>query len=145
MNEQLLQILNRQVANFTVMYMKLHNFHWFITGPHFYQLHEKFEEMYDEITGYLDEVAERLLMLERKPIATLKECLNQATIKEAENIRTEEEMLQSVINDYELMNQEIIEGIKLANESSDDVTADILISIKFSFDKHLWMLKALIS
>lgn len=145
MNEQLLQILNRQVANFTVMYMKLHNFHWFITGPHFYQLHEKFEEMYDEITGYLDEVAERLLMLERKPIATLKECLNQATIKEAENIRTEEEMLQSVINDYELMNQEIIEGIKLANESSDDVTADILISIKSSFDKHLWMLKALIS
>lgn len=145
MNEQLLQILNRQVANFTVMYMKLHNFHWFITGPHFYQLHEKFEEMYDEITGYLDEVAERLLMLERKPIATLKECLNQTTIKEAENIRTEEEMLQSVINDYELMNQEIIEGIKLANESSDDVTADILISIKSSFDKHLWMLKALIS
>ena len=31
MNEQLYHILNRQVANFTVMYMKLHNFHWFIT------------------------------------------------------------------------------------------------------------------
>lgn len=145
MNEQLYHILNRQVANFTVMYMKLHNFHWFITGPHFYQLHEKFEQMYDEITAYLDEVAERLLMLEQKPLATLKACLNQASIKEVENILSEADMIREIINDYELMNQELIAGINLANETNDDVTADILITIKSSFDKHIWMLKALIS
>src|SRR5690554_3048071 len=145
MSKQLYDLLNQEVANFTVMYTKLHNFHWFIKGAHFYQLHEKFEEMYDEITGYLDEVAERLLMLEAKPIATLRECLEQSTIKEAENILAEREMITAIISDYELMNQELVEGINLSNESNDDVTNDLLVQIKSSFDKHLWMLRALIS
>lgn len=144
MNQQLYDILNREVANFTVMYTKLHNFHWFITGPHFYQLHAKFEEMYNEITSFLDEVAERLLMLEQKPLGTLKECLEKATIKEIDSATTEKDMINELINDYTLINQEIVQGIKLANEINDDVTNDLLVQIKSNFDKHLWMLKAFI-
>ena len=38
--------LNQQVANWTVAYTKLHNFHWYVKGPNFFSLHEKFEELY---------------------------------------------------------------------------------------------------
>ena len=34
--------LNQQVANWTVAYTKLHNFHWYVKGPNFFSLHEKF-------------------------------------------------------------------------------------------------------
>ncbi|EFU83065.1 Dps family protein [Staphylococcus lugdunensis M23590] len=40
--------LNQQVANWTVAYTKLHNFHWYVKGPNFFSLHVKFEELYNE-------------------------------------------------------------------------------------------------
>src|SRR6056297_2013130 len=86
--------LNKQVANFGVLYTKLHNFHWFVKGKLFIQLHVKFEELYDEVTEHFDAVAERVLMLEGRPVATLKEFLELASIKEASSKETTEEMLE---------------------------------------------------
>ena len=52
--------LNGLLADSTVFYQKLRNYHWFVTGPHFFALHEKFEELYDDWAGKIDEIAERL-------------------------------------------------------------------------------------
>ncbi len=82
-NTELITAVNKQVANWTILYEKLHNYHWFIKGHHFFTLHGKFEEFYDEAAGYIDELAERILSIGGKPIGTLKECLEIATIKEA--------------------------------------------------------------
>ena len=49
--------LNQQVANWTVAYTKLHNFHWYVKGPNFFSLHEKFEELYNEASQYVDDLA----------------------------------------------------------------------------------------
>ncbi|NCA96370.1 MAG: DNA starvation/stationary phase protection protein, partial [Methanomicrobia archaeon] len=40
-------LLDLQVANFSVLFTKLHHFHWFVEGPQFFALHAKFEELYD--------------------------------------------------------------------------------------------------
>ena len=58
------EIVNKQVANFSVMYIKLHNFHWYVKGEQFFTLHEKFEELYTETATIIDDLAERLLALE---------------------------------------------------------------------------------
>lgn len=47
------EVLNKQVANWNVLYVKLHNYHWYVTGPHFFTLHEKFEEFYNEAGTYI--------------------------------------------------------------------------------------------
>lgn len=62
MSKPLVDSVNVQVANFTVLYEKLHHYHWFVIGHHFFTLHEKFEELYNEITSTLDEMAERVLI-----------------------------------------------------------------------------------
>lgn len=72
---QLQEAVNKQVANWTVLFTKLHNFHWYVKGHHFFVLHEKFEELYNEAAEYIDDLAERLLALEGSPIATLTEAL----------------------------------------------------------------------
>lgn len=82
MSEQLIQAVNKQVANWTVMYVKLHNYHWYVKGKDFFTLHEKFEELYNETATYIDDLAERLLALNGKPIATMKESLETASVKE---------------------------------------------------------------
>ena len=67
--------LNKLVANLTVLYTKLHSFHWYVTGRSFYTLHEVFENYYNYTTESLDEVAERLLAIGGRPVSTLKGAL----------------------------------------------------------------------
>lgn len=145
MNKELIAFLNRQVANYGVLYVKLHNYHWFVKGRYFYQLHAKFEELYDEVTGHFDELAERILMLGGKPVASLKEFLSLATIKEASDIETAEAMVASVLADFEQLNKEFFEGMELAGSEGDDVTADLFTKIQASLQKHIWMMKMLLA
>jgi len=140
--KKLINVLNRQVANLGVLYTKLHNYHWFVTGAHFYKLHEVFEEFYNEVTEHFDAVAERILMLDEKPYATLKEFLDNATIKEATGDETVNVMLQTTINDFKLLNDEFYEVVNIAQEQGDEVTVDLALGILSSLQKHIWMLEA---
>lgn len=142
MSEKLISAVNQQVANWTVLYVKLHNYHWYIKGRHFFTLHEKFEELYNEANVHIDELAERILALEGNPIATMKECLELSSVKEATGKETEEVMVQTICEDYERMVDELQKAIELAEEANDEGTGDMLIAVKQSLKKHIWMLKA---
>src|SRR3954454_481778 len=82
-NKSLTEALNKQVANFTVLHMKLHHFHWYVKGENFFTLHLKFEELYKEAALHLDTIAERMLTQRALPVATLKDALDLSTLKEA--------------------------------------------------------------
>ncbi|MDM5220842.1 DNA starvation/stationary phase protection protein [Peribacillus sp. NJ11] len=134
-------LVNKEIANFSVLYTKIHNYHWFVNGPHFFELHQKLEELYKEVTTNYDELAERLLAIGEKPVATLKEYLELTTIEEATGNENTEDMVQSVISDFEKLSQEFSEIIEVA-EQEDPVTADMLTGMKKSLNKHAWMLRA---
>jgi len=136
------QVLNRQVANLNVLYVKLHNYHWYVKGEQFFSLHEKFEELYDDITLKMDEVAERLLSIKGTPAATLKEYLELATIQEATGKEDTRGMVQTLIEDFATVSEELTEGIELAEEVSDQPTADLLTGIRSDLEKHQWMLRS---
>ncbi len=55
--------LNTLLADYHIYYQKLRNFHWNVVGKHFFDLHQKFEEMYDDDKIKVDEIAERILTL----------------------------------------------------------------------------------
>lgn len=141
-DQKLAETLNKLIADWTVLYVKLHNFHWFVKGDQFFVLHEKFEELYNEAAGYIDELAERLLALNGKPVATLKGSLEISTLKEAGGQETAEQMVQAVIDDFSLMIQELQKGIELSEQLNDEATGDLLIGIQKNLEKHNWMLKA---
>ncbi|MFE3976818.1 MULTISPECIES: DNA starvation/stationary phase protection protein [unclassified Peribacillus] len=134
-------LVNKEIANFSVLYTKIHNYHWFVNGPHFFELHQKLEELYIEVTANYDELAERLLAIGEKPVATLKEYLELTTIEEATGNENTEDMVQSVISDFEKLSGEFLEIIEVAEEE-DPVTADMLTGMKKSLNKHAWMLRA---
>ncbi|GIO62323.1 MULTISPECIES: Dps family protein [Paenibacillus] len=136
------QILNQQVANLNVLYVKIHNYHWYVKGEHFFTLHVKFEELYDDITLKMDEVAERLLTIKGSPAATMKEYLDIATIQEASGNEDQRKMVQTLIEDFATVAEEMSEGISLAEEAGDHPTADMFIKIKSDLEKHMWMLRS---
>lgn len=136
------EILNRQVANLNVLYVKIHNFHWYVKGENFYTLHVKFEELYNEVTVKMDEVAERLLTIKGSPAATMKEYLELSSIQEAAGGEDHRTMVQTLIEDFATVAEEMQEGLELAEEAHDQATSDMLIAMKQDLEKHMWMLRA---
>ncbi|WP_019912207.1 Dps family protein [Paenibacillus sp. HW567] len=139
------QVLNREVANLNVLYVKLHNFHWYVKGEQFFTLHVKFEELYDDITLKMDEVAERLLSIKGSPAATLKEYLELASIQEATGKEDARGMVQSLIEDFATVVEELTDGIELAEQTSDHPTADLFIKIRSDLEKSQWMLRTFLA
>ncbi|MEK4627557.1 MAG: Dps family protein [Solibacillus sp.] len=140
--QELNKQLNELVATWSVLYTKLHNFHWYVNGPSFFTLHTKFEELYNEVTLNLDEVAERILSRGGKPVATLSEHLELSIIKEATGKETTEEMVQSTISDFETIMKALKTAMETAAEEGDDRTEDLLNANYQSLEKHAWMLNA---
>lgn len=140
--DKLVELVNKEIANFNVLYTKLHNYHWNVNGPHFFSLHVKLEELYNEVTLNMDELAERLLALGAKPVATIKEYMELTTIKEATGSEKTETMVKNIISDFESLSDEFAEIISIAEENSDEVTGDMLVGMKKSLNKHTWMLRA---
>ncbi|WP_274648922.1 Dps family protein [Paenibacillus humicola] len=135
-------LLNQQVSSWSVLYVKLHNYHWYVKGSQFFTLHVKFQELYEEAALHVDNIAERLLALEGKPVATMSEQLKLSSIKEASGKESAEEMVDSLIADFSVVIGELKEGMNEAEKSGDETTADLLLSIHASLEKHVWMLKA---
>jgi starvation-inducible DNA-binding protein len=135
-------VLNKQIANWSVLYIKLHNYHWFVQGNQFFTLHTKFEELYTEAAAYIDELAERVLTLKGRPLASMKEFLEQSSVKEAKNNENANQMVENCIDDFNVIINELKKGVQVAQDSNDETTADMLIGIQASLEKHVWMLSS---
>ena len=141
-NSVVSETLNHQVANFSVLYMKLHHFHWYVKGADFFTLHVKFEEFYVEAALHFDTIAERMLAIGALPTANLKEQLKLATLEEAAGGESAGEMVKTLAEDFDMICSELTDGITVAEDNDDQPTADMFIAIRTSLEKHKWMLEA---
>lgn len=142
-NQKLINFLNQLLSNYFVMYVKLHRYHWYIQGKHFFQLHDTFEEMYTTIAEDLDEIAERVLMIDGKPLATMTKYIKEATLEEATADDKEDEIIAKLIEDYQQIIRELKEeGIPYASERQDEPTLDLLISLQGKHERYVWMMHA---
>lgn len=85
MSAQLIEKLNDLLANYQVFYQNARGFHWNIKGEKFFELHLKFEELYNDLQIKIDEIAERILTLGGTPIHSFAGYLKIAEIKPLEN------------------------------------------------------------
>ncbi|MNC34669.1 General stress protein 20U [compost metagenome] len=142
MSVELTSVLNKQIANWGVLFVKLHNFHWYVKGTQFFTLHLKFEELYNEAALHIDNLAERVLAIKGKPLATLSDYLANASVKEAKGTETATEQVAATIADFETIIAELKVGMKVAEEANDETTGDLLLAIHTSLEKHVWMLSS---
>lgn len=134
--------LNHLLANLVVEYHKLQNFHWYIKGNDFFTVHAKLEDYYNDINKAVDEVAESILMLEGKPLASLKDFAANASIKEAEaQFIKSDIVLAEVEKDYSLLLAEVIEIKKAADAEENFIISAMMDDYIKNFTKAVWMLK----
>lgn len=135
-------VLNKQIANWGLLYIKLHNFHWYVKGSQFFTLHLKFEELYNEAALHIDELAERLLSIGGQPAATMKAYIELSSLKEASGNESATKMVEAVIEDFTILTQELKAGMQTCEEAQDETTSDMLLAIQTSLEKHRWMLQS---
>lgn len=134
--------LNHLLANLVVEYHKLQNFHWYIKGSDFFTVHAKLEDYYNDINKAVDEVAESILMLKGKPLASLKDFAANASIKEAEaQFIKSDIILAEVEKDYSLLLAEVIEIKKAADAEENFIISAMMDDYIKNFTKAVWMLK----
>jgi len=142
MSTALIKEMNTQVSTWSVMYTKLHNYHWYVKGHQFFTLHAKFEELYNEATMHMDEIAERVLTLGGDPVATLKEHLELSVVKEASGKEKSDQMVSTIVSDFDNIMKSLKTGMEEAAKIGDDMTEDLLNAVYQSIEKHQWMLNA---
>jgi len=134
--------LNQQLSNWNVLYVKLHNYHWNVKGRDFFTLHAKFEELYNEASVNIDEIAERVLALGGVPVGKLADYLTYSSLKEAEGSEKSAAMVSQIIQDFKTIVSESQEIIEQAAEASDDTTIDLMTGVVVALEKHIWLFNA---
>ena len=142
MSDTVAASMNTLLADTTLFYQKLRHYHWNVQGQKFFELHVKFEEIYDKWVLFIDEIAERIIALDTTPLHTLDAMLKHATLKEDEEIPEGKEMVNRIIADLLAIRASIDAIIGDAEESGDRTTANILDGIRDGLEGDLWMLKA---
>ncbi len=142
MSKAIVSKLNSLVADFTVFYQKLRHYHWNVKGSRFFILHQKFEEIYDEINLVIDELAERIVGLEGVPLHTLAHVLEEASLQEDPNIPDGEAMVAALVSDMTALTKSLQSALEEAEDAEDRTTVNMLDEVKDGLEAHIWMLKA---
>ncbi len=134
--------LNTLLADYHMYYQKLRNFHWNILGHNFFDLHEKFEELYGEARVKIDEIAERILTLRYHPISNYSEYLKTSSIKESDTNLSDVEMVNELLEAHSLLLKQMTTVVNKADEINDEGTIDLIGAYIRELEKNSWMLDA---
>ncbi|HET8827964.1 MAG TPA: DNA starvation/stationary phase protection protein [Pelobium sp.] len=136
--------LNILLANYQIHYQKVRGLHWNVKGRHFFDLHVKFEELYNNAQATIDEIAERILTLGKSPVSTYADYIEKSTIKEIKTEGlSEEKMVEAILGDFKeliALEREVIENA--TENANDEGTADMIIGFLRFKEKTSWMFRA---
>ncbi len=141
-SEAIIEKLNFLLADLSVHYQNLRNLHWNVRGKMFHQLHEMYEGVYTAVSDQVDEVAERILMLEGQPFSSMSDFVKNARLEEAKIIHDGETGVKLLASETKYFIERFREIIDLAGDSSDEGTVAMMSALIESYEKQLWMLRA---
>jgi starvation-inducible DNA-binding protein len=134
--------LNILLANFQVYYQSLRGLHWNIKGKNFFELHVKFEELYNDSQLKIDMVAERILTLQGKPLHTFTEYTSLAKVPVAKDVSNDIEAVEVIVNSLsELLSIER-EILNKSDDANDEGTNSMMSDFIAEQEKIIWMMNA---
>ena len=141
-SKKLANTLNILLANYQLFYINVRGFHWNITGEKFFELHAKFEELYNDLLLKVDEVAERILTLGNTPLHTFSDYLETATITEAKNISIDKDAMQNIVDSFRTLITLQREIAGVADDAGDEGTSALMSDYIREQEKLVWMYSA---
>jgi starvation-inducible DNA-binding protein len=137
--KKLAEKLNILLANYSVFYQNTRGYHWNIKGDSFFVLHEKFEELYDDLKVKIDEVAERILTLGFTPNHQYSTYVNVSEIKESEKVTDGKAAVNEILDAFEVTLKIQREILELSDSTDDEGTNALMSDYISEQEKLVWM------
>lgn len=132
------------LANTFVYYFKAQSYHWNVKGMLFPQLHDFFGDLYAEIYGAVDPLAEEIRSLGELAPRSLDEIYQYKTV-DGSNSASD---AHSMVADLLAANDKTIESLNklfgLLNTANEQGFADFVAGRLDAHKKHGWMLRAIL-
>jgi starvation-inducible DNA-binding protein len=141
-SEALVNDLNALLSNFQIYYQNLRGLHWNIRGKRFFDLHLKFEELYNDSQIKIDLIAERVLTLGGIPLHTFSDYIEKSILKVGKNISKDTEAIQLIVESLAVLLQLERAVLQKASEINDEGTNTMMSDFISEQEKTNWMLKA---
>lgn len=138
-SEHLSRALNDLLASYQVLYMNVRGFHWNIRGAQFFELHQKFEELYTDLQDKVDELAERILTLNGQPLHSFVDYIERSRIEAVKNATDAGSTVGGVLSALQTLLVQQREILRQASELGDEGTVGILSEYIKQQEKLVWM------
>lgn len=137
------ELLKHALADQHVLFMRMRNYHWNITGPQFQPLHELIEEQYDQIADTIDDTAERIRQYGDFAPGTLTEMLELTRLSEEPGVvPTARQMVANLVADHEAVIRQLREDVEKADDLDDVAVEDYFTGLLQDHLKMAWLLRA---
>jgi starvation-inducible DNA-binding protein len=134
------------LAETYTLYLKTHKYHWNVTGPHFQNLHLMFEQHYTDMALAVDEIAERIRVLDVMAPGSYSEFAELSSVKEDPTTNTKaEDMIINLLNDHEQVVRTAKKILSTLEGANDEGSSSLLGARIEYHEKTAWMLKSLVS
>ena len=137
--KKLADLLNVLLANYQLFYINSRGFHWNIKGEKFFELHLKFEELYNDLLLKIDEVAERILTLGHSPEFKYSVYSKSSAIKESALVSDGIKAVDNILASFKTIIELQRKILSLAADANDEGTNALMSDyIRFQ-EKQVWM------
>jgi starvation-inducible DNA-binding protein len=141
--EELKLSLKIALANTFVMYYKAQSYHWNVEGINFSQYHDFFGDIYQEVYGSVDSMAEELRALNEFAPHSLMDLYTYKTVQEDDTLPTS---VVDMLSSLQVANQEVIDSLNnlftKSNEQNEQGLADLAATRLDAHKKHAWMIRS---
>lgn len=140
--QQLADALNDLLANYQIFYMNVRGYHWNIKGENFFELHVKFEELYNDLLLKVDEVAERVLTLGHRPAHAYSSYIEKSEVTESKDISDGRTAVGHIVDSFAKLIAKQREILGLAGDSADEGTVALMSDYISQQEKTVWMYRS---
>lgn len=144
-SKELADLLNDLLANYSIFYQNARGYHWNIKGEKFFELHVKFEELYNNLFLKIDEVAERILTLGQTPVYKFTHYLNTSDLKESNDVSNGSKAIEEILFAFKTLIKKQRHILTLASEIDDEGTSAQMSDNIREQEKLVWMYSAFLS
>jgi starvation-inducible DNA-binding protein len=138
-SNELADQLNDLLANYSVFYMNVRGYHWNIKGDKFFELHAKFEELYNDLQLKIDELAERILTLGKRPYHSYSVYVDRSEIQEVKDVSDGHACVQGILDAFQILILKQRQLLDLSGKADDEGTNALMSDYIREQEKLVWM------
>ena len=140
--QKLADALNELLSNYQIFYMNVRGYHWNIKGDNFFELHAKFEELYDDLLLKIDEIAERVLTLGHRPAHAYSTYIEKSEVPERKDVSDGKEAVGNIVESFGKLIAKQRGLLNLAGEAEDEGTVSLMSDYISQQEKTVWMYRS---